>query len=165
MYSSAEAHSELYIFNPIQDGPFRGSSRMRRSKKASVSKICHTNVTIIKLGTAIPYLKKIQNIYKSCDTVFEFCWHQPFFMGNQPILLYQERQIQIAFLCIISNSFDFFWVCKDCFNKHGYNFDDVSKTDTLGLLRIKVFWNKGYDIVTFFYDVTNKIYHVTQIIL
>ena len=64
-----------------------------------------------------------------------------------------------------SNSFDFFWVCKDCFNKHGYNFDDVSKTDTLGLLRIKVFWNKGYDIVTFFYDVTNKIYHVTQIIL
>ena len=165
MYSSAEAHSEPYIFNPIQDGPFRGSSRMRRSKKASVSKICHTNVTIIKLGTAIPYLKKIQNIYKSCDTLFEFCWHQQFSMGNQPILLYQERQIQIAFLCIISNSFDFFEYVKITLINMVTILMMSAKMDTLGLLRIKVFWNKGYDIITFVFDVTNKIYHMTQITL
>ena len=24
---------------------------------------------------------------------------------------------------------DFYWVFKDCFNKNGYNFDDVSKID------------------------------------
>ena len=28
---------------------------------------------------------------------------------------------------ITSDSFKFFWVSKDCFNKHGYSFDDVSK--------------------------------------
>ena len=39
-------------FNPIQDGP----------------KICHTYLTMMKLGTVIPYLKKIQKIYKSRDT-------------------------------------------------------------------------------------------------
>ena len=27
----------------------------------------------------------------------------------------------------ISNSFNFSWVFKDCINKRGYNFDDVSK--------------------------------------
>ena len=32
---------------------------------------------------------------------------------------------------IISNSFNFSRVFKDCFNKHGYNFDDVSKNDYL----------------------------------
>ena len=30
-------------------------------------------------------------------------------------------------LYIISNFFEFYWVFKDCYNKHGYNFDDVSK--------------------------------------
>ena len=27
----------------------------------------------------------------------------------------------------------------------------------LGLLKIKLFWNKGYDVTIFVYDVTNKI--------
>ena len=31
--------------------------------------------------------------------------------------------MSIAFLCIISNPFSFFWV----FKKHGYSFDDASK--------------------------------------
>ena len=32
-----------------------------------------------------------------------------------------------------------------------------AKIATLGLLKIKVFWNKGYDVITFVCDVTNKI--------
>ena len=130
---------------------------MRRSKKTSVSKICRTNVTIIKLGTAIPYLKKIQNIYKSCDTLFEFCWHQQFSMGNQPILLYQERQIQIAFLCIISNSFDFFEYVKITLINMVTILMMSAKMDTLGLLKIKVFWKKVYDITIYVNDFTNQI--------
>ena len=27
---------------------------------------------------SIPYLKKIQNLYESCDIPLEFCWHQHF---------------------------------------------------------------------------------------
>ena len=34
---------------------------------------CHTYSTMMKLGTVIPYLKEIQNIYKSSDTPLEFC--------------------------------------------------------------------------------------------
>ena len=37
------------------------------------------------------------------------------------------------------------------------------KLATLGLLRRKVLWNKGYDVIVCVHDVTNKIYHVTQI--
>ena len=32
-----------------------------------------------------------------------------------------------------------------------------AKMATPGLLKIKVFWNKGYDVIIFVYDVTNKI--------
>ena len=42
-------------------------------KKDPLPKICHTYPTMIKLGTVIPYLKKIQKIYESRDTPLEFC--------------------------------------------------------------------------------------------
>ena len=42
-------------------------------KKALLPKICHTYVTMMKLGTVILYLKKIKKIYESRDTPPEFC--------------------------------------------------------------------------------------------
>ena len=48
-----------YCFNPIRDGLFRGCSRMG-GKKVPLPKICYTYPTKMKLGTVIPYLKKIQ---------------------------------------------------------------------------------------------------------
>ena len=36
-------------------------------------KIYHTYPTMMKLGTVIPYLKKIQKLYESRDTPLEFC--------------------------------------------------------------------------------------------
>ena len=32
-----------------------------------------------------------------------------------------------------------------------------AKLETAGLLKVNIFWNKGYDVVIFVYDVTNKI--------
>ena len=32
-----------------------------------------------------------------------------------------------------------------------------AKVATLGLLRIKLFWNKGYDVITYDHDITNLI--------
>ena len=32
-----------------------------------------------------------------------------------------------------------------------------AKLATLDLLKVKVYWNKGYDVITSFHDVTNKI--------
>ena len=50
----------LNSLNPTKDGlPLR--------------KICHTYPTMMKLGTVIPYLRKIQKIYKSRDISLEFC--------------------------------------------------------------------------------------------
>ena len=64
------------VVNPIQDGPFRGCSLMGGKKgvtKMSHPKISHTYPTMMKLGTLITYIKKIQKIYKSRDTPLEFC--------------------------------------------------------------------------------------------
>ena len=58
-------------------------------KTPHLPKIYHTYPTMMKLGTVIPYLRKIQKIYESLDTPLEFYWHQYFFTGNQQILLYQ----------------------------------------------------------------------------
>ena len=40
-----------------------------------------------------------------------------------------------------------------------------AKMASPGLLKIIIFWNKGYDVMISVDDVTNKIYQVTQIIL
>ena len=42
-------------------------------KRPPVPKICHTYPTMMKLGTVIPYLKKIHKIYESRDTPPDFC--------------------------------------------------------------------------------------------
>ena len=36
-------------------------------------KLCHTYPAMMQLDTVIPYLKKIQKVYESHDTPFEFC--------------------------------------------------------------------------------------------
>ena len=63
---------ENYI-NHIQDGLFRGCSRMRGGRGGAkrpppLPKICHTYLTMMKLGTVMSYSKKIQKINKSRDT-------------------------------------------------------------------------------------------------
>ena len=54
----------LKYLNPIQDGHFRGCSRWGEG----VGQKSVTYPTMMKLGTVIPYLKKIQKIYESHDT-------------------------------------------------------------------------------------------------
>ena len=126
-------------------------------QRPALPKICHTYPTMMKLGAVIPYLKKIQKIYESRDTPPDFCWHQHFFIGNQQILLYQEIQIYIAFWYIISNSFKFFESLKIFLINLVIILMMSAKMTTPGLLKITVFWNKGYDVIIPVDDVTNKI--------
>ena len=65
----------------------------RGAKMLLLPKICHPYPAIMKLGTVIPSLMKIQKVYESRDTTLEFSWHEDFFTGNQQILLYPEIQI------------------------------------------------------------------------
>ena len=43
------------------------------AKRPPLSKICDIYPTLMKPGTVIPYLKKIQKRNKSRDTPLEFC--------------------------------------------------------------------------------------------
>ena len=44
----------------------------REEKGCTISKICHTYPTMMRLGKVIPYLKKTQKIYESRDAPLEF---------------------------------------------------------------------------------------------
>ena len=74
-------------------GLFGAAHGWGEGKKAPLPKTCHIYLAMIKLGTVIPYLKKIQKIYESLDTPLEFCRRQHLFTGNQQMLLHQEMQI------------------------------------------------------------------------
>ena len=63
-----------------------GTLWIRGVKKVPLPKICHTYPAMMKLGTVTPYLRKIQNIYKSSDTPYELCWQQHLLFGNQQLL-------------------------------------------------------------------------------
>ena len=47
------------------------------AKRSPISKISQTDATLMKFDTVMPYLKKIQKIYKWHDTPLEleFYWH------------------------------------------------------------------------------------------
>ena len=89
-------------------GWWGGGAEGGGAKRLPLPKMSYTYLAMMKLGTVIPYLKKIQKIYYMREAAVEFYGHQQFFTGNWQILLYQEIQILIAFRYIISNSFDIF---------------------------------------------------------
>ena len=49
-------------------GLFEATHQWEGGQKGPLPKICHTYPTMMKPDTVIPYLKKIQKIYKSRDT-------------------------------------------------------------------------------------------------
>ena len=54
-------------------GFFGAAHGWGKGKRPPFPKICQTYPTMMKLGTVIPYPKKIQEIYESRDTPPEFC--------------------------------------------------------------------------------------------
>ena len=61
------------IHHDATDVVDHGMVKNTQTKKAPLLKICHTYPTMMKLGTVIPSLKKIQKLYDSQDTLLEFC--------------------------------------------------------------------------------------------
>ena len=59
-------------------GIFGAGHGWRWGQKGPLPKISHTYPTMMKLGTIIPYLKRIQKVYESRDTLPDFCCHQHF---------------------------------------------------------------------------------------
>ena len=119
------------LIDHIQDGSFRGCSPKGKSQKDLIPKSSHTYLTMMKLITVIPYLKRSKKFMNHVTYHRSSAVH--FFTRNQQILLYQKIQIYISFWYIISNSFNFFDKIKFFFDKHAYNFDDVSKNGSSSL--------------------------------
>ena len=71
-FNSIKGINRLTLFRMGFFGAFPGLMD-GGGKKAPLPKICHTYPTMMKLGTVIPYPKKIQKIYESRDTLLEFC--------------------------------------------------------------------------------------------
>ena len=89
----ASIKRKIWKFNPIQAFSILLTDGVRGvTKTPPIPKICHTYPAMMKLGTVIPYLKKIQKLYESRDTALEFCWQQHSFTEKQEILLYQKIQ-------------------------------------------------------------------------
>ena len=91
-------------------------------------------------------------------------WYIPWVLLTSVFFLCKSGTIVISRNRDIDCILIAFWVFKDCFNKDSCNLDD-EKLSTLDLLKIKVSWNKSYDIIISVHDITNKIYHLVQIIL
>ena len=111
---------------------------------------------MMRLGTVIPYLKKIEKIYESRDTCHESCWDQQFSPEISKfyyIKKYTYRlHFDIKFLIILA----FLEPLRIFLVKKVTSLMMPAKMVTPGLLKITVFWNKGYDVIIYVNDVTIK---------
>ena len=145
----------------------------REPKSPLLPKICHTYTTKMKLGIVIPYLKKIPKIYESRDAslssadislsseISKFCY-------------IRKYKCRLHFGYIISNSFDLFLSLYRFLLINTVTILMISvKLATPGFLKIKIFQNKGYDVIILDYNVIKnfitgfKLYcrcgHVTKV--
>ena len=111
---------------------------------------------MIKRGTVIPYLNKIQKIRITWlrDILLDFCWHQDLFTGNQQLSLCQEIEIWIGFQYIILNSLNVLCVFKGFLENVAAILMIPIKLVILGCLKIRVFWKEGYDVIVFGHVIT-----------
>ena len=70
----------VYLLQPYSGWVFLGMPT--DEGEAKLPKIFHVYLTMMKLGTFMPYLKKTPKIYKSRDTHHLFCCHQHLFIEN-----------------------------------------------------------------------------------
>ena len=69
----SSAHQDLDLaLTLFRMGLFKATHGWREGKKAFLPKISNTYPTVIKLGTVVHYLEKIQKTYKPCHTPLEF---------------------------------------------------------------------------------------------
>ena len=93
--------------------------------KCPLPKICHTYPTMMKLGTVIPYLKKFQ----------KYMNHMTNLLGSADISIFLPEIIKFCYIkkyryrFHLDKQFLTLLTFLESFNKHGHNFDNVSKND------------------------------------
>ena len=116
-------------------------------------KSCHTYPIMMKLGTIISKFKKIQKIYKSGDTRLEIRIFSP---GNRK----SSYRKKYRYILHFGTKFPILVIFSECSQIFSINMVAIlmmsAKMASLGLLKIKLFWNKDYDVIISVHDVTRK---------
>ena len=112
-------------------------------------KICPTYPTMMKFGTVISYLRKTQKIYESRDKLLSsavICIFSPEISKFFYIQKFRYNRLYFDAKFLIPLTFSKF------LNTVLINMVIIlmmsAKMDTLGLLKVKVFSNKCYDVVS-----------------
>ena len=135
----------------------------RGQKGRPISKISHTSYNDeTRHSYALP--KKYPKNTRIAWTTSWVLLTSAFFTRNQSLLLYQETKTNIALSYTISVSFHNFVSLRFLLIDEISTLMISAKLATLSLLKIQVFWSKGYGVIISVHDIT-KNYHVTQIIL
>ena len=111
----------------------------------------------MKLGTVMLYIKKIQKIYKSCDTPHEFCWHQYLLTRIHQLCYVKKYRYRLHFNTWFVILLTFFQSLKVSLRNRLPILIISAKLATLGLFKIKVIWKKGFDVTFSVHEVTNEI--------
>ena len=143
------------VLNPIQYGLFRGCSRM--GGKPPLPKTCLTNPTMMKLGTVILYLKKFQKLYESLDTPLEFADISIFLPEISKFCYIKKYRYRFHLDTYSLTLLTFLESLRIILIKMVKNLMMSAKMATPGLLKIKIFWKKAYDVIIFAHDVTSTI--------
>ena len=106
-------------------------SKMGDGKRPIHPKLCQPYPTTMKLGTVIPYIKKLHKTWKSCDKTFSVLLISAFFC--------QKSATFVTFCYIVSNYFNLFESSNVVLINKVAILMISAKLATLGFLKIEVF--------------------------
>ena len=112
---------------------------------------------MMKFGTVISYLKVIQKIYESRDTSWVLLTSAIFHRKSANFAISRNTRVD----CILIQNFLIFLTFLESLKivliKKVAILMMSAKVATPGLLKIRVFWNKGYNVIIYVHEITNKI--------
>ena len=112
---------------------------------------------MMKFGTVISYLKVIQKIYESRDTSWVLLTSAIFHRKSANFATSRNTRVD----CILIQNFLIFLTFPESLKivliKKVAILMMSAKVATPGLLKIRVFWNKGYNVIIYVHEITNKI--------
>ena len=138
-------------------GFFGAAHEWRRAKKVSLPKICRTYSKMMKLDAVIPYLKKFQKLYELRDTPIEFCWHQHLLPEIRTFCYNKKYSYRFHLDTYFLTLLTFLQSLRIALINTVKVLMMPAKMATAGLLKIKIFLKKTYDVIISAHEVTNTI--------
>ena len=131
------------------------------AEKAHLLKFCHTYPITMKVGRYTLRKKDLKNIW--------IMWHTPWLLLTSAIFHRKSSNLAISrnkcIDCILMQFLIILTFRKIFLIKKFTVLTMSKKMATPGLLKIKLFWNKGCEVIIYVDDVTNNFYYLIEIIL